>query len=167
MEILSRIGSVLGNPIYSDECTTRVDKISFARVLNEMDITVPLPLVIKVQDTAMRNFEQEVWYDWVPEYCEECLQVGHDYALRYEKTVHEPKAKQKTQKVPEPEDKQHAQHVKKIPNKYPVMEWKAKPDNALIILEDKGEKQQDGVKKRRFNFYELSANITTTRGYMA
>ncbi|XP_070047064.1 uncharacterized protein [Nicotiana tomentosiformis] len=61
METLSMIRSVLGNPIYTDECITKVERISFARVLVEMDVTVPLPHAIKVQDPTGRIFEEEVW----------------------------------------------------------------------------------------------------------
>ncbi|KAH0696782.1 hypothetical protein KY290_015929 [Solanum tuberosum] len=47
---LSRIGSGLGVPIYADECTTQVDRLSYARVLIEMDITKTLPIELKVKD---------------------------------------------------------------------------------------------------------------------
>lgn len=39
MDSLSRIGSTLGVPIYADECTTKQLRISFARILIEMDVT--------------------------------------------------------------------------------------------------------------------------------
>ncbi|XP_019236661.1 PREDICTED: uncharacterized protein LOC109216895 [Nicotiana attenuata] len=74
---LSRIGSTLGIPIYADACTTRVERISYARILVEMDVTKPLPKQIKVEDPNRREFEQEVWYDWLPQYCTKCLQLGH------------------------------------------------------------------------------------------
>ncbi|KAG5626988.1 hypothetical protein H5410_012206 [Solanum commersonii] len=38
MDSLSRISSRLGEPLYADECSTKVDRISFARVLIEMDV---------------------------------------------------------------------------------------------------------------------------------
>lgn len=93
METLSRISSVLENPIYADECTTKVEMISFARVLVEIDVTVPLPQMIKIQDPTGRIFEQEVWYDWVPDYCEVCLQMGHDCNNSYESQIPEQKQK--------------------------------------------------------------------------
>ncbi|KAG5575962.1 hypothetical protein H5410_056096 [Solanum commersonii] len=40
---LSKIGSALGKPMYADECTSRLGRISYARVLTEMDVTKPLP----------------------------------------------------------------------------------------------------------------------------
>lgn len=47
---LSRIGSLLGVPLYADECTSSQARISFARLLVEMDVTVPLPEVIWIED---------------------------------------------------------------------------------------------------------------------
>ncbi|XP_009798363.1 uncharacterized protein [Nicotiana sylvestris] len=40
---LSRIGSGLEVPLYDDECTTKTERISYAIILIEMDVTVPLP----------------------------------------------------------------------------------------------------------------------------
>ncbi|KAK4726490.1 hypothetical protein R3W88_031407 [Solanum pinnatisectum] len=46
--VLSKIGSSLGKPLYADECTTQTSRISFARILVEMDITRILPNVINI-----------------------------------------------------------------------------------------------------------------------
>ncbi|KAH0724790.1 hypothetical protein KY284_000655 [Solanum tuberosum] len=77
MDSLRRISSGLGEPLYADECTTKVDRISFARVLIEMDVARELPRKLKVEEPNGRVFEQEVQYEWVPEYCAKCMQVGH------------------------------------------------------------------------------------------
>lgn len=77
MDSLSRIGSGLGIPLYADECTTKIERISYAGLLVEMDVTKPLPHSIKVIDLTRKIFEQHIEYDWVPEYCYKCLQVGH------------------------------------------------------------------------------------------
>lgn len=90
MKTLSRISSVLDNPIYADECTTKVERILFARVLIEIDVTIPLLERIKVQNPTGKLFEQDVWYDWVPDYCETCLQLGHN-CKKHEKQVIEQK----------------------------------------------------------------------------
>ncbi|XP_070003333.1 uncharacterized protein [Nicotiana sylvestris] len=76
---LSRIGSTLGVPVYADTCTTKVERISYARILVELDITKSLPKQIMVDDPNGREFEQEVWYDWMPMYSNKCLQWGHVY----------------------------------------------------------------------------------------
>ncbi|XP_019263163.1 PREDICTED: uncharacterized protein LOC109240928 [Nicotiana attenuata] len=121
LETLSRISSVLRNQVYADECTSRVERISFARVLVEIDVTVPLPRMIKVQGPTGRNFEQEVWYDWVLDYCEVCLQVGHGCNNSYESQI--PEQKQKHKEKP----------VKKVIPKNQVMEWKAKQGTGLVV----------------------------------
>ncbi|XP_019260681.1 PREDICTED: uncharacterized protein LOC109238650 [Nicotiana attenuata] len=61
---LSRISSGLGIPLYADARTTQVDRISYARVLVEMDVTKELPGSIKVTDPNGREFIQEIAYDW-------------------------------------------------------------------------------------------------------
>jgi len=77
MDSLSRISSGLGEPLYANECTTKVDRISFARVLIEMDVARELPRKLKVEDPSGRVFEQAVQYEWVPEYCAKWMKVGH------------------------------------------------------------------------------------------
>ncbi|XP_019265727.1 PREDICTED: uncharacterized protein LOC109243273 [Nicotiana attenuata] len=74
---LSRISSGAGVPLYADACTTQIDRISYARVLVEMDVTKELPTSIKVTDPNGREFMQEIAYDWVPEFCTKCIKVGH------------------------------------------------------------------------------------------
>lgn len=57
----------IGRHVYADDCTTNSARISYARVLIEMDITDELPINITVQDDpAGRVFDQEIDYDWVP-----------------------------------------------------------------------------------------------------
>ncbi|XP_049374795.1 uncharacterized protein LOC125839850 [Solanum verrucosum] len=59
---LSRIGSGLGRPLYADECTSCIDRISFTRILVEMDNTQVLPVHVNVQDPNGRVFEQSIEY---------------------------------------------------------------------------------------------------------
>ncbi|KAG5607161.1 hypothetical protein H5410_028653 [Solanum commersonii] len=56
----------LGKPLYADECTTQASRISFARILVEVDVTRPLPKTIKIHDPKGRVMEQQIWYDWKP-----------------------------------------------------------------------------------------------------
>ncbi|KAK4713550.1 hypothetical protein R3W88_019457 [Solanum pinnatisectum] len=67
--VLSKIGSILGKPLYADECTSQVNRISFARILVEVDITRPLPKVIKMHDPKGKVLEQQVWFEWKPIFC--------------------------------------------------------------------------------------------------
>lgn len=77
MENLRRIGGRLGVPIYTDECTTKVERISYARLLVKIDVTKPLLKTIKVKDPTGDVYDQEIIYDWVPEYCHTFLQAAH------------------------------------------------------------------------------------------
>lgn len=42
-----------------------------------MDVTKTLPHKIIVKDPHGKIFMQEIQYDWVPKFCESCLQAGH------------------------------------------------------------------------------------------
>jgi len=75
---LSRIGSILGVPLYADECTTHQYRISFARLLIEMDVTKELPKEVQIEDVHGKVFKQQVMYDWTPPFCGKCKMVGHD-----------------------------------------------------------------------------------------
>ncbi|KAK6784498.1 hypothetical protein RDI58_017953 [Solanum bulbocastanum] len=48
MDSLSWISNGLGELLYANECTTKVDCISFDRVLIEMDVARVLPKKLKV-----------------------------------------------------------------------------------------------------------------------
>ncbi|XP_070018332.1 uncharacterized protein [Nicotiana sylvestris] len=78
-EILSKVASDLGVPLYTDNCTTNIDRISYAHLLVEMDVIVSLPEVIQVEDSNGIQFEQIVLYDWKPEFCGVCSHVGHEF----------------------------------------------------------------------------------------
>lgn len=92
---LSRISSRLGVPLYVDVCTTQVDMISYARVLVEMDVTKELPKSVKVTDPSGREFMQEIDYDWVPEFCTKCMQVGHQCRMMDQPNMRNKSMKQK------------------------------------------------------------------------
>ncbi|XP_060170803.1 uncharacterized protein LOC132601755 [Lycium barbarum] len=74
---LSWIGSVLGCPIYADECMTSIERVSYARILVEMDVTRALPYTVKLQDPEGNIFIQEMEYDWKPSFCPKCLKIEH------------------------------------------------------------------------------------------
>lgn len=86
-ESLRKIGSSLGNPIYEDDCTTKIYCISYARILVKMDITLPLPTKVKLKDPNGRQFEQVVDYDRKLVYFTKCLQLGHSCQTR---ATHQP-----------------------------------------------------------------------------
>nr|XP_021851937.1 uncharacterized protein LOC110791493 [Spinacia oleracea] len=77
VDSLSRIGSLLGIPLFADECTSAQMRVSFARLLVEIDVTQPLPKHVILQDPVGGTFSQPVLYDWLPPYCGTCKVVGH------------------------------------------------------------------------------------------
>ncbi|XP_009767593.1 uncharacterized protein [Nicotiana sylvestris] len=106
MDSLSRIGSRLGIPIYADECITRVERISYARILVEMGITKPLPTKITVKDPNGRQFDQPVVYDWKPIYCSTCLQLGHNCQTKQAQALMNKQQKMKPEWKPKEQEKQ-------------------------------------------------------------
>ncbi|XP_021847403.1 uncharacterized protein [Spinacia oleracea] len=75
---LSRIASLLGVPVCADDCTTRQQRVSFARLLVEMDVTANLPDHVWIEDVNGNEFKQQVVYDWKPSYCKKCQMPGHN-----------------------------------------------------------------------------------------
>ncbi|XP_070056687.1 uncharacterized protein [Nicotiana tomentosiformis] len=75
----------------------KLDRITYAKVLIEMDITKELPRAIKVTHPKGREFMQEIVYDWVPEFCHTCMQVGH-ICKKEEQPTQKIKPKQQKQK---------------------------------------------------------------------
>lgn len=74
---LSRLENVNGVPLFADECTTNQSRISFARMLIEVNITKPLPIGVTIQDTSGKMYNQVVRFEWQPEFCSDCQQLGY------------------------------------------------------------------------------------------
>ena len=74
---MSRIASAIGVPLFADECTTKQTRISYARMLIEVDVTKTIPQQITVADPNGRTFVQEVVMEWKPQYCDKCQKIGH------------------------------------------------------------------------------------------
>ena len=53
---LSRIASAIGVPIFADECTTKQTRISYARMLIEVNVTKSIPQKRTVMDPNGRTF---------------------------------------------------------------------------------------------------------------
>ncbi|XP_058746194.1 uncharacterized protein LOC131619069 [Vicia villosa] len=81
-ESISKIASVIGCPVTTDECTARKLRISYARILVEVDITPKTKESIWIRDQTGRRIEKKIEYEWRPRYCQTCLRVGHDCSLK-------------------------------------------------------------------------------------
>ncbi|XP_070021270.1 uncharacterized protein [Nicotiana sylvestris] len=69
--------SAVGKPLYTDKFTAELEKISFARVLVEADISRPLPDSVNLQ-TSRGIINQQIEYDWKPKFCCDCVRFGHN-----------------------------------------------------------------------------------------
>jgi hypothetical protein len=67
---LSKIGSAIGNPLVTDECTAHKLRVSYARLLIEMDVTQALPQDITIRDSKVNKLKQLIEYEWKPLFCE-------------------------------------------------------------------------------------------------
>lgn len=75
-ESLSRIVNAVSVPILADECTAKQLKVSYARVLVEVDITQEFVKEIKIRDNTGREFTQKAIPEWRPFYCRVCHKNG-------------------------------------------------------------------------------------------
>lgn len=57
---LSRIGSMIRVLLLAGECTSKQLRISFARILIEVDATRTLPKSVEVQDPTSKTISQKV-----------------------------------------------------------------------------------------------------------
>ncbi|CAO2821242.1 unnamed protein product [Amaranthus hypochondriacus] len=76
-DTLSRIVSAIGVPTLADECTAKQLKVSYARVLVEVDVTQEFTKEVRVRDNLGREFVQKVIPEWKPYYCGKCNKLGH------------------------------------------------------------------------------------------
>lgn len=67
--------------MFADECTSKGLRISFARVLVEIDVTQDLPKEVMVEDPNGRYFKQRVMYEWLPPYCKKCSMLRHNFGV--------------------------------------------------------------------------------------
>lgn len=60
---LGKIGSALGNPIVTDECTANKYRTSYARILVDVDITQEPIKEITIKDAEGKKIQQRVEYE--------------------------------------------------------------------------------------------------------
>lgn len=81
-ETFSRIGSMVGIPLFADECIIRKMRVSFARLLIEVDVTKLVPKVVYIVDAYGGVVEQKVHYDWIPSFYHMCQTAEDDCGKR-------------------------------------------------------------------------------------
>lgn len=99
---LDKIGSAIGVPMVTDECTTHKLRVTYARMLVEVDITRKLVEEIALKDKEGKILMQPVQYEWKPKFCDKCQKVGHHYGLGPKKNFWKPKQPKGLVKVDPP-----------------------------------------------------------------
>ncbi|CAK8563193.1 unnamed protein product [Lathyrus sativus] len=92
---LSKIGSAIGKPVTTDECTANKFQFSYARLLVEVDVTQALVKEIIINDRNGAKLVQPIEYEWKPKFCEQCQRFGHICEAPKPVKVWQPKQKQK------------------------------------------------------------------------
>ncbi|KAJ6973805.1 hypothetical protein NC653_033972 [Populus alba x Populus x berolinensis] len=77
IKCLSKIASVLGKPVQSDMLTSSMARLSYARVLVEVNLLSDLPYSIEVTLPNGSILHQQVVYETLPRFCKHCRKLGH------------------------------------------------------------------------------------------
>ncbi|XP_058726331.1 uncharacterized protein LOC131597664 [Vicia villosa] len=88
---LNKIASVIGALLVTNECTTHKLRVSYARVLVEVDITQKLLDEITITDNEGKKRKQTVEYEWRPKFCERCQKISHQCDPNRRQKVWKPK----------------------------------------------------------------------------
>jgi len=74
---LSKIVSKVGKPITTDKMTRTKERISFARVLVEVDVSKELVTGVEVRLPTGVVYDQLVVFEFTPKYCKKCMTFSH------------------------------------------------------------------------------------------
>ncbi|KAJ6925329.1 hypothetical protein NC651_009867 [Populus alba x Populus x berolinensis] len=78
---LSKIASVIGKPIQCDQFTSNLVRMSYARVLVEIDLLEELRHNVKISLPEGSTLQQKIVYETLPKYCNFCHVLGHTRLL--------------------------------------------------------------------------------------
>nr|TKS17480.1 hypothetical protein D5086_0000013040 [Populus alba] len=78
---LSKIASVIGKPIQCDQLTSNLSRMSYARVLIEIDLLEELRHSVEISLPDGLALHQKVVYESLPKYCNFCHVLGHSRLL--------------------------------------------------------------------------------------
>ena len=95
---LSKISSLLGKPIQSDRLTASMDRISYARVLVEINLMEDLPCSVRIGLPNGSLLEQPVIYEYLPVFCRTCHVIGYSTANCGKQTARSSRARGKASK---------------------------------------------------------------------
>ncbi|CAI8595347.1 unnamed protein product [Vicia faba] len=83
---LGKIGSVIRSTLFTDVCTIDKLRVSYARILVDVDVTQKLQEEFDIHYDGCDRI-QKVEYEWRPKYCEKCQKVGHICNVEKKPTV--------------------------------------------------------------------------------
>ncbi|XP_060201907.1 uncharacterized protein LOC132630340 [Lycium barbarum] len=72
IENLGRIASYIGNLVCTDSLIAKEERISYARMLIELDVTQLLPEQMVIEEAHGKCITQQLNYDWWLKYCQDC-----------------------------------------------------------------------------------------------
>ncbi|XP_020251080.1 uncharacterized protein LOC109828511 [Asparagus officinalis] len=75
--IIGRIASLVGNPLYIDQATATGERLAFARCFVEISSKAKLPTTVKLDLGNGEWLETSVEYEWIPPRCSKCHNFGH------------------------------------------------------------------------------------------
>ena len=78
---LSRIGSVLGKLIQCDMLTSSMSRLSFARILVEIDLLADRKHSVCISLPNGTTLNQKFFYETLPRFCKHCQIIGHNTSL--------------------------------------------------------------------------------------
>lgn len=76
-EGLSKFGSFIGRPLYTDQLTASQSRLAFARICVEIKLTAERPTKIPFITEFGKLEYQTIEYEWVPTACDGCTKFGH------------------------------------------------------------------------------------------
>lgn len=114
-ESLSKDASVVGKPLYADDkFTAHFEKISYARILIEVDASQPLPDFVHIE-TPYGPLKKPIEYEWKPSFCNECIKYSHDSADCWFNEANIEKAEMMEEEPALPKKKKRRNRKKKAP----------------------------------------------------
>jgi hypothetical protein len=97
---LSKLASVIGKPLHLDTPTSSMTRLSYARVLVEIDLLADLPAMINFSLPNGVTMTQNVLYESLPRFCKQCRSLGHNTSSCATNSSH--KRKKRGQPTPTP-----------------------------------------------------------------
>lgn len=112
-EALSKINDVVGKPLYTDKVTVGMERISYARVLIETNVSKVLPESIELIMPS-GAIQQRITYEWKPKFCNDYFKLDHEDVNSWKKVQEQPVEGQV----------QKGLSRRRRKNKLPIQEWR-------------------------------------------